>query len=169
MEDLLQVGVITSTHGIRGEVKVFPTTDDPNRFRKLKQVILDTGKEQLDMEIASVKFFKNQVIVKFKGIDDINDVEKYRKAGLYVTRENAVPLGENEYFIADLIGLKVISDDEEELGVIDDVLQTGANDVYIVKKEQTPDLLIPAIKDCIKNVNIEEGTMIVHLLPGLRE
>ena len=169
MEDLLQVGVITSTHGIRGEVKVFPTTDDPNRFRKLKQVILDTGKEQLDMEIASVKFFKNQVIVKFKGIDDINDVEKYRKAGLYVTRENAVPLGENEYFIADLIGLKVISDDEEELGVIDDVLQTGANDVYIVKKEQTPDLLIPAIKDCIKNVNIEEGTIIVHLLPGLRE
>lgn len=169
MEDLLQVGVITSTHGIRGEVKVFPTTDDPNRFRKLKQVILDTGKEQLEMEIASVKFFKNQVIVKFKGIDDINDVEKYRKAGLYVTRENAVPLGENEYFIADLIGLKVISDDEEELGVIDDVLQTGANDVYIVKKEQTPDLLIPAIKDCIKNVNIEEGTMIVHLLPGLRE
>ena len=168
MEDLLQVGVITSTHGIRGEVKVFPTTDDPNRFRKLKQVILDTGKEQLDMEIASVKFFKNQVIVKFKGIDDINDVEKYRKAGIYVTRENAVPLGENEYFIADLIGLKVISDDEEELGLIDDVLQTGANDVYIVKKEQTPDLLIPAIKDCIKNVNIEEGTMIVHLLPGLR-
>ena len=169
MEDLLQVGVITSTHGIRGEVKVFPTTDAPNRFRKLKQVILDTGKEQLDMEIASVKFFKNQVIVKFKGIDDINDVEKYRKAGIYVTRENAVPLGENEYFIADLIGLKVISDDEEELGVIDDVLQTGANDVYIVKKEQTPDLLIPAIKDCIKNVNIEEGTMVVHLLPGLRE
>ena len=169
MEDLLQVGVITSTHGIRGEVKVFPTTDDPNRFRKLKQVILDTGKEQLDMEIASVKFFKNQVIVIFKGIDDINDVEKYRKAGLYVTRENAVPLGENEYFIADLIGLRVISDEEEELGVIDDVLQTGANDVYIVKKEQTPDLLIPAIKDCIKNVNIEEGTMVVHLLPGLRE
>ena len=169
MEDLLQVGVITSTHGIRGEVKVFPTTDDPNRFRKLKQVILDTGKEQLEMEIASVKFFKNMVIVKFKGIDDINDVEKYRKAGIYVTRENAIPLGENEYFIADLIGLHVISDDEEELGVIDDVLQTGANDVYIVKKEQTPDLLIPAIKDCIKNVNIEEGTMIVHLLPGLRE
>ena len=169
MEDLLQVGVITSTHGIRGEVKVFPTTDDPNRFRKLKQVILDTGKEQLEMEIASVKFFKNMVIVKFKGIDDINDVEKYRKAGIYVTRENAIPLGENEYFIADLIGLRVISDEEEELGVIDDVLQTGANDVYIVKKEQTPDLLIPAIKDCIKNVNIEEGTMIVHLLPGLRE
>lgn len=169
MENLLQVGVITSTHGIRGEVKVFPTTDDPNRFRKLKQVILDTGKEQLDMEIASVKFFKNMVIVKFKGIDDINDVEKYRKAGLYVTRDNAVPLEENEYFIADLIGLEVISDEDENLGVIDDVLQTGANDVYVIKDTQGKEILVPAIKDCIKDVNIEEGKMVIHLLPGLRD
>ena len=107
MEDLLQVGVITSTHGIRGEVKVFPTTDDAARFKKLKNVILDNGKERRDLEITSVKFFKNQVILKFKGIDDINDVEKYKKAPLFVTRENAVPLEENEYFIADLIGLSV--------------------------------------------------------------
>ena len=92
MEDLLQVGVITSTHGVRGEVKVFPTTDDPARFKKLKKVILDSGKEQLELEIASVKFFKNMVIVKFKGIDNINDVEKYKKAGLFVTRDNAVKL-----------------------------------------------------------------------------
>ena len=90
MEDLLQVGVITTTHGVRGEVKVFPTTDDPARFKKLKNVILDTGKEKLELEIAGVKFFKNMVILKFKGIDDINDVEKYRKKSLYVTRENAV-------------------------------------------------------------------------------
>lgn len=87
MEDLLQVGVITTTHGVRGEVKVFPTTDDPARFKKLKNVILDTGKEKLELEIAGVKFFKNMVILKFKGIDDINDVEKYRKKSLYVTRE----------------------------------------------------------------------------------
>ena len=92
MEDLLQVGVITTTHGVRGEVKVFPTTDDPARFKKLKNVILDTGKEKLELEIAGVKFFKNMVILKFKGIDDINDVEKYRKKSLYVTRENAVKL-----------------------------------------------------------------------------
>ena len=146
MEDLLQVGVITSTHGIRGEVKVFPTTDDAARFKKLKNVILDNGKERRDLEITSVKFFKNQVILKFKGIDDINDVEKYKKAPLFVTRENAVPLEENEYFIADLIGLSVTSDEGEELGVIDDVLQTGANDVYVVKKAGANDLLIPAIK-----------------------
>ena len=177
MEDLLQVGVITSTHGIRGEVKVFPTTDDAARFKKLKNVILDNGKEHRDLEITSVKFFKNQVILKFKGIDDINDVEKigrascrekYKKAPLFVTRENAVPLEENEYFIADLIGLSVISDEGEELGVIADVLQTGANDVYVVKKAGANDLLIPAIKDCILDVDVENGTMKVHLLAGLR-
>ena len=151
MEDLLQVGVITSTHGIRGEVKVFPTTDDAARFKKLKNVILDNGKERRNLEITSVKFFKNQVILKFKGIDDINDVEKYKKAPLFVTRGNAVPLEENEYFIADLIGLSVTSDD-----------------VYVVKKAGANDLLIPAIKDCILDVDVENGTMKVHLLAGLR-
>ena len=169
MEDLLQVGVITSTHGIRGEVKVFPTTDDPKRFRKLKQVILDTGKEQLEMEIASVKFFKNQVIVKFKGIDDINDVEKYRKAGLFVTRENAVPLAENEYFIADLIGMHVINEDGTFTGTLKDVIETGANDVYVVLCEDGREVLIPAIKDCILSVSIDENIMKVHLLDGLLE
>lgn len=168
MVDLLRVGVITQTHGIRGEVKVFPTTDDPNRFKKLKEVILDTGKEKIDMEIAGVKFFKNMVILKFKGIDNINDVEKYKKAELYVTRENAVKLEPGEYFIADLIGMKVTSDEGEDLGILEDVLQTGANDVYIVKKDGN-ELLIPAIKDCRLDVNVEEGTMLVHLLPGLRD
>ena len=169
MEDLLKVGVITSTHGIRGEVKVFPTTDDAKRFKKLKNVILDNGKEKIDMEIATVRFFKNMVILKFKGIDDINDVEKYKKAELYVTRENAVPLKKDEYFIADLIGIEVTSDEGEALGVIDDVLQTGANDVYVIKKTGCQDLLVPAIKSCIKEVDIENQKMIVHLLAGLRD
>lgn len=169
MEDLLKVGVITSTHGIRGEVKVFPTTDDAKRFKKLKNVILDNGKEKIDMEIATVRFFKNMVILKFKGIDDINDVEKYKKAELYVTRENAVPLKKDEYFIADLIGVEVTSDEGEALGVIDDVLQTGANDVYVIKKTGCQDLLVPAIKACIKEVDIENQKMIVHLLAGLRD
>ncbi len=169
MEDLLQVGVITTTHGVRGEVKVFPTTDDPARFKKLKNVILDTGKEKIDLEVAGVKFFKNMVILKFKGIDDINDVEKYRKKSLYVTRENAVKLKKNEYFIADLIGLKVESDEGEDLGTLSDVLQTGANDVYVLSKEGEDDILLPAIKECVKDVDIENGTILVHLLPGLRE
>ena len=161
MEDLLQVGVITTTHGVRGEVKVFPTTDDPARFKKLKNVVLDTGKEMIDLEVAGVKFFKNMVIV--------NDVEKYRKKSLYVTRENAVKLKKNEYFIADLIGLQAESDEGEDLGELSDVLQTGANDVYVLSKEGTDDILLPAIRECVKEVDLENGKIIVHLLPGLRE
>lgn len=168
MEDMLQVGVVTTTHGVRGEVKVFPTTDDSARFKKLKNVILDMGREKLDMEITSVKFFKNLVILKFKGYDNINDVERFRQAKLLVTRDNAVELAENEYFIADLIGLKASSDEGEELGEITDVLQTGANDVYVISKEGTPDLLVPAIKDCVVNVDVEAGTIVLHLLDGLR-
>lgn len=169
MESLLQVGVITTTHGVRGEVKVFPTTDDAARFKKLKNVILDTGKEKIDLEIENVRFFKNLVILKFKGIDDINDVEKYRKKSLFVTRENAVKLKKDEYFIADLIGLNVQTDEGEELGNISDVLQTGANDVYVISRDGCDDILLPAIKECVKEVHIEDGTILVHLLPGLRE
>lgn len=168
-DDLLQVGMITTTHGIRGEVKVFPTTDDPARFKKLKKVLLDTGKKQMELEISYVKFFKNLVIVKFKEFDNINDVEGFRQAKLLVTRADAVELKENEYFIADLLDMKAVSDEGEELGVIADVLQTGANDVYVIKKENTKDLLVPAIKDCVKNVDMEQGVMQLHLLPGLRE
>lgn len=168
MEELLQVGVITTTHGVRGEVKVFPTTDDPARFKKLKNVILDTGKTRKELEITGVKFFKNMVILKFKGFDNMNDVENFRQAKLLVTRENAVELGEDEYFIADLIGLAVFSDEGEALGVITDVLQTGANDVYVISKEGRADLLVPAIHDCIKEVDIARQKMTIHLLPGLR-
>lgn len=169
MEDLLKVGVITTTHGVRGEVKVFPTTDDANRFKKLKQVILDTEKEQLNLEIEQVKFFKNLVILKFKGIDNINDIEKYKGKSLYVTRENAVKLEKDEYFIADLIGMSAVTDEGEDLGTIRDVLQTGANDVYIIKQDDGEEILVPAIKECILNVDIESGVMKLHLLDGLRD
>lgn len=166
-EDLLQVGAITSTHGIKGEVKVFPTTDDPERYTHLKEVILDTGKELIPLKIQNTKFFKQFVIVKFKGIDNINDVEKYKGNGLFVTRDNAVKLEEGEHFIADLIDLKVITDTDEVLGVLTDVLQTGANDVYVVTREDDSEVLIPAIKDCILNVDLEQRTMHIHLLKGL--
>ena len=169
MEDLLQVGVITSPHGVWGEVKVFPTTDDPARFKKLKQVILDDGKNQREMEIMSVKFFKNLVILKFKGLEDRNEVERLRQAKLTVTREHAVKLKKDEYFIADLMDMAVVTDEGEALGHISDVLQTGANDVYVISREGTPDLLVPAIRDCIKQVDTEQGLMTVHLLPGLRD
>lgn len=167
MEDLLQVGIITSTHGVRGEVKVFPTTDDPARFKKLKEVVLDTGKEMKTLEIQGVKFFKNMVILKFKGIDNINDVEQYKTKSLYVTRKNAVKLKKDEYFIADLIGLSVCSDDESIKGEIMDVMETGANDVYVIELEDGRELLLPAIKECVLSVDMEAGMMKIHVLDGL--
>ncbi len=167
MEQLLRIGVISSTHGVRGEVKVYPTTDDPNRFKKLKKVVLDTGREQLDLEISGVKFFKNQVILKFKGIDNINDIEKYKGKDLLVHREDAVKLGENENYVADLIDLKVVTDDGKVLGTLTEVMETGANDVYVIETEEGEELLIPAIRDCILDVDLDKEVMTVHILPGL--
>ena len=167
MEQLLQVGVISSTHGVRGEVKVFPTTDDVKRFKRLKQVILDTGREHKLLEIEGVKFFKQFVILKFKGIDNINDIEKYKGKSLLVDRANAVRLRKNEYFIADMIVLTVYTEDGEEFGTLRDVLETGANDVYIIDSLKHGEVLVPAIKQCILDVDIENGKMTIHLMEGL--
>ena len=169
MEDRFQVGVITSTHGIRGEVKVFPTTDDARRFKKNMEVILDTGKEDILLTVESVKFFKQFVILKFKGIDNINDIEKYKTKSLYVTRSNAVRLRKDEYFIADLIDMDVWEDNGIKLGVLKDVIETGANDVYIITLEDGKELLLPAIKECILEVDIENRKMTVHVMDGWRE
>lgn len=169
MNNILQVGAVTSTHGLAGEVKVFPTTDDPKRFKKLKQVLLDTGKDMLPLEVEHVKFFKNMVILKFKGYDRIEDIMGFKGKNLYVTRENAVRLKKDEYFIADLIGMKVYTEDEAYLGELTEVITTGANDVYTVHMENGKDVLIPAIGQCILNVDVEHETMQVHLLEGLLE
>ena len=167
MEKILQVGVITSTHGIRGEVKVFPTTDDPARFKKCKSVLLDMGKEHKEMKIESVKFFKQFVIVKFEGFDNINDIEMYKGKSLYVTRENAVKLKKDEYFIADLIDCKVIDEEEQEIGVLVDVMQTGANDVYVIQMNDGNELLLPAIKECVLAIDVEGRVIKVHVMDGL--
>ncbi|MCI8854656.1 MAG: ribosome maturation factor RimM [Lachnospiraceae bacterium] len=167
MEPYLRVGVIASTHGLKGEVKVFPTTDDPERFRKLKQVILDTKREQKPLTITQVRYFKNQVILKFKEFQDINEIEKYRGCDLLVSREDAVPLKENENFIVDLIGMQVETEEGEALGMLTDVLQTGANDVYVVETKEGKELLLPAIPACILQVDVEAKLMRVHLLEGL--
>lgn len=167
MEELLQAGVITTTHGIRGEVKVFPTTDDVHRFEDLDSVLLDTGKEYMELEIENVKYFKQYAILKFKGIDNINDIEKYKGRSLYVTRDQAIPLEEDEYYIADLIGLAVYLENGEKFGVLKDVMETGANDVYIVETEEGKEVLIPAIHECILDIDIEENRMEIHLMDGL--
>ena len=167
MEELLQVGVVTQTHGIRGEVKVFPTTDDAGRFRDLKKVFLDTGREKLPLEIQGVKFFKQFVIVKFKGLDTINEVERFRRCPLLVPREDAVPLEEDEYYIADMIGMQVETEDGKAFGALKDVMETGANDVYVIDSISHGEVLVPAIKECIRKVDVAEGKMTVHLMDGL--
>lgn len=167
MVDLLQVGIISSTHGIKGEVKVYPTTDDMKRFSSLKEVLLDTGKEQLVLKIEGVKYFKQFVILKFKDINDINDIEKYKGKSLFVNRNNAVKLNKDEYFIADLIGMRVENDDQTFQGILTDVMETGANDVYVVETKDGQEVLLPAIKDCVIKVDIEQRLIVVHLLEGL--
>ena len=170
MEDLYQVGAITQTHGIKGEVKVFPLTDDIGRFKNMKNLLLDGGRDgYINLEVENVRQQKNLVILKFKGIDNINDIEKYKGHGLFVTKENRVELKEDEYFIADLIGVSVYLDTDENtvFGEITDVLQTGANDVYEITMSNNKTVLVPAIKDCIKSVDMVSKKMIIHLLDGL--
>ncbi len=164
MDEMLQVGIVSSTHGLKGEVKVFPTTDDVNRFKKLKQVVVVHKDREEVLEIQSVKFFKKFVILKFKGIDDINDVVSYKTKSLFVTREFAVKCEKDEYFIADLIGVDVYNEEDEKVGVIEDVMQTGANDVYIITLEDGSERLVPAIKDCILQVDIRARKMVVHFM-----
>lgn len=167
MEDFFRIGVITSTHGLKGEVKVFPTTDDVARFKKLKKCILRTPKGDMEVEKASCKFFKNMVILSFKEFKDINEVEKYKNCELYVSREDAVPLEEDEYYISDVIGMKVVSNDGEELGVLKDVLQTGANDVFIVDMKDGRELLLPVIKECVLDIDYDNKQVIVKLMKGM--
>ncbi|MEG0806410.1 MAG: ribosome maturation factor RimM [Lachnospiraceae bacterium] len=169
MEEFLQVGIISSTHGIKGEVKVFPTTDDASRFKELKTVWIDLPHEKKELSIEQIKFFKQFVILKFKGLDSIDDSIKYKGKSLFVSREQAVKLEEDEYFIGDLIGVIVTDDENETVGEITDILQTGANDVYVVKGNEGKEYYIPAIKECILDVNPEKKTMKIHFLPGLKE
>lgn len=165
-EDYFRVGVIANTHGIKGEVKVFPTTEDPSRFRGMKRIVLDTGDEKLIREVASVRYFKNMVILKFRGIDNINDVEKYKGMDLLVPREDAIPLEEGEYYIADIIGARVETEDGTFFGELRDVLQTGANDVYVVDHEGR-EVLLPVIADCVLDRDLEKKVVTVHIMEGL--
>ncbi|MBQ6091730.1 MAG: 16S rRNA processing protein RimM [Lachnospiraceae bacterium] len=167
MEDRLRVGVITSPHGIHGEVKIFPTTDDPQRFKKLKKVIVDTHKEKKEMEIGGIKFFKNLVIATLSGIEDRTQAEKYRSADILIEREDALPLGEDEYYICDILGFTVTNDDGTVLGTLEDVLTSCANDVYVVKRENGKEILIPSTKECVLSTDLNSKNIVVHLLKGM--
>ena len=167
MEKYLRVGVIANTHGVRGEVKIYATTDDIRRFKKLKECFIDTGKEKIPVEVESCKFFKEMPILKFRSMDQMGDVEGFKGKDLLVNREHAVKLKKNEFFIVDLVGLSVESDEGMPVGILTDVLQTGANDVFVVKTEAGDEVLIPYIEQCVPEIHPETGKIMVHLLPGL--
>lgn len=167
MNKELRVGVIVRSHGIRGEVKVFPTTDSPDRFDELKNVIIRRENRFHAAEVEKVRYFKNLVIVKFKDIDSIDEVEKYVGADLCIKREDGVPLSKGEYYIADIIGMEVYDEDGIHLGTVKDVMETGANDVYLVSAENGKEYMLPAVKECIRNIDIENNEMKVHVIPGL--
>ena len=164
MEDLLKVGVITTTHGVRGEVKVFPTTDDAERFLDIEYVLLDTGKELRRLNIKNVKFYKNLAILKFEGVDNINDIEMYKGRDLWIPREEAQELGEDEYYVGDLIGMDVLLENGEKFGVLRDVMETGANDVYVVEQVNGDEILLPAIHECILDVNYHVLTLFPEMI-----
>ena len=167
MEGLLEIGQIVNSYGIKGFFKIVPFTDDITRFDKLKTVYIEKNKKLLSMEIEEVKYHKNLVLLKLKGIDDINDTEQYKNCYLKIDRKDAVELQENSYFIVDLIGMEVVTDEGVLLGNLIDVFPTGSNDVYVVKDEKGKQTLLPAIKEVIKNVDVENKKMIVHLMEGL--
>ncbi|ACA55232.1 ribosome maturation factor RimM [Clostridium botulinum] len=158
MKEFLAVGEIINTHGIKGEVKVYPLTDDMKRFKKLKEVLIDGEKRK----ILSCKLQPNNVVLKIEGIDSIEEANKYRKKLLEIKRENSVKLPKGSYFIADLIGCRVIDEDGKEIGQISDVIKTGSNDVYEVKGKS--EVLVPAIKDIVTNIDIENKTVTIKPL-----
>lgn len=169
MDDMLRVGVITSPHGIQGEVNVFPTTDDPAQFQIWKTLILVNKKEQREIGIVSAKYFKQMVILALDGVENRDQAEAMRQAELYIRRDQARPCAENENYISDIIGLKAVSDEGEELGRCSDVFQTGANDVYEITCRDGRKVLFPAIPQCILKVDLEAQTMLVHVMDGLMD
>jgi 16S rRNA processing protein RimM len=167
MKERLEVGQIVNTFGINGFVKVYPYVDDVSRFDNLKKVHIKSKKEEKELQIEDVKYQKNMVLVKFKGIDKIEDAEKLRNSYIEIDRADAIPLEEGQYFIADLLGLDVYLDTGEKLGILDDIYNSGSSDIYVVKNELGKQFLLPYIDDVVKQINLEEGKIIVHIIEGL--
>ncbi len=166
MQKRLEIGQIVNTFGIKGEIKITPFTDDINRFDNLKKVYVKTKKESKQYKVENVKYHKNMVLLKLVGINTIEDAEMLKNAFLEIDREDAVPLEEGTYYIADLIGLEVYTDENKLLGKVEDIYNTGSNDIYVIKDELGKQILLPGIKEVIKEVKLDDK-IIVHLIPGL--
>ena len=167
MNKYLELGQIVNTRGLRGEVKVNSYSEDPNRFEKIKNVILKLKGQEKEYEIEKVSYTKNQVVLKFKNVNTIEEAEKLRNAIILIDRNKLGTLPEDVYYIADLIGLEVYTDSNEYLGKVDDIFNTKSNDVYVVKDDLGRNKLLPGIPEVIKEISLESGKIIVHLIEGL--
>lgn len=168
MLEYLRVGKIANTHGLRGEIKVVPTTEDPARFQDLKDVYIQTMKRRIPAKVKGVKYLNRFVVLKLEGYDNIDQALTIKNADLYVARADAIELPKGAHFVGDLIGCQIVDADSQEIyGTIGDVLFTGANDVYVVKRDAQKDLLIPVIDQCVVEKRVEEGVIYVRLLKGL--
>ena len=163
----LEIGQIVNTFGIKGMVKIKPFTDDIKRFDNLKTVYIEKNNTQKEYEIEEVKYHKDMVLIKFKGVDTVEQAELLRNAYLTISRDSVETLEEGRYYIVDMLGLEVYTDEQVLLGTLDDIFNTGSNDIYVVKDKQGKQILLPAIQDVIKQIDMENRKMIVHLLPGL--
>ena len=166
-KERLEVGQIVNTFGIKGFVKIYPYVDDITRFDNLKKVHIKSKNNDEELQIEEVKYQKNMVLVKFKGIETVENAEKLRNSFVEIDRADAIPLEEGQYFIADLLGLDVFLDTGEKLGVLEDIYNTGSSDIYVVKNELGKQFLLPYIDEVIKQINLEEGKIIVHIIEGL--
>lgn len=166
--EFLEVGKIVNTHGLKGEVKVIPWTDSPEDFEDIPYIYIRRKTNDEKLTVSNVKYQKNNLIVKFKEINSIDEAEKYKNMVIHADRNDLWELEEGVYYIADLIGLEVY-DENGKIGVLADVFNTGANDIYDVKREGKKNLLLPVIDDVVKNIDIENKRITVHVMEGLDE
>ena len=167
MQEYFELGQIVNTFGVKGLVKVKPFTDNCKQFESLKKIIVEKNKIANEMEIEEVKYHKNMILLKLKGIENMTFAEKLKGSYIKIHRSEARALEEGEYFIADIIGSEVYTDEGKCLGIVDDIYNSGAQDIYVVKDELGKQVLLPSIKDVILNIDIENQKVIVHLLKGL--
>ena len=167
MTKYLEIGQIVNTFGIKGMVKVKPFTDNIERFNNLEKIYIKNKSGQTEYKIQEVKYHKNMVLIKFEGIENPEQADLLRNSYFIVDRETEEPLEPGRYYIVDMIGLDVFTDDNEYLGKLEDIYNTGSNDIYVVKNELGKQVLLPAIEDVIKNIDMDNKKVIVHLIPGL--
>ncbi len=166
-QEYFEIGQIVNHFGIKGMVKVNPFTDDISQFEKLKSILLVKDEKLSEVEIEETKYSKNQVLLKLKGIDTVEEAEKYRGCYLKIARSNSKKLPKDTYFIADLLGLTVYTDENILLGKVEDIYNSGANDIYVIKSEDGKQILLPGTKEVIKQIDLEQERITVHIIKGL--